>query len=430
MVERKIVQVDESAPLISKKKRQQGLITVLILIIVVAIIVLSIIWGTGDKIQKVGNYSVAKVISGSLVTSTEASGTVVFPTQVSIIAMEAGYADKLYVSVGDYVNTDTILAQMAVPDLEKNRVDLENNLETQQISLEQVLLSNEYSIKELNIEIKRKVKSVDEAKLDVEKAKELMSLKSSRESDYETALKNLENLQNQLEDLNLSLEKVLKQSELDVRAKETQIRQNQINLDRIIEDIENAKIKSPISGTVLTILDKLSVPGSKVAQNVEMFTIADTSDVYVDLEVYEQYRSTLNIGDKMDILISSNIIEAEIIQIGTVATQSSDSLSATIEVRAKPVKSVNLTLGASAVADIPLGTKENALLLPRGAYLTSGSQKYVYVINGQSAYKKEVVYGAIDGTQVEVLSGLKKGDQIIISSYQNFIDQDEIELSK
>jgi len=430
VVERKIVQVDESAPLISKKKRQQGLITVLILIIVVAIIVLSIIWGTGDKIQKVGNYSVAKVISGSLVTSTEASGTVVFPTQVSIIAMEAGYADKLYVSVGDYVNTDTILAQMAVPDLEKNRVDLENNLETQQISLEQVLLSNEYSIKELNIEIKRKVKSVDEAKLDVEKAKELMSLKSSRESDYETALKNLENLQNQLEDLNLSLEKVLKQSELDVRAKETQIRQNQINLDRIIEDIENAKIKSPISGTVLTILDKLSVPGSKVAQNVEMFTIADTSDVYVDLEVYEQYRSTLNIGDKMDILISSNIIEAEIIQIGTVATQSSDSLSATIEVRAKPVKSVNLTLGASAVADIPLGTKENALLLPRGAYLTSGSQKYVYVINGQSAYKKEVVYGAIDGTQVEVLSGLKKGDQIIISSYQNFIDQDEIELSK
>ncbi|MGL1890851.1 MAG: efflux RND transporter periplasmic adaptor subunit [Spirochaetaceae bacterium] len=428
MVERKIINVDDSAPLISKKKKKQAAVTFASVIAIVIIVVVVILLTTADKIQKVGNFSITKVISGPLTTSTEASGSVVLPTQVSIVSMETGYVSKLFVEVGDSVTSSTILATLNIPELEQDLVDLQNDIETKEISLEQTLLSHEYAIKELTIDLKRLEKDITDSKADLVKVEELKNLKSSRESDYDDAIDNLEDLNNQKEDLLLDLEKENRQGALSIRSKEAELSQLKTNLSRVESDLADANIKSPISGDVISIDQKLFVPGSRVTQSTELFTVANTSDVYIDLEVYEEHRTVLEVGGIMEILISSNIIEAEILQIGSVASLSSDSLAATITVRAKPIQDVDLTSGASAVATIPLGTKEDALILPRGSYLTTGNQKYVYIVDGDMAYKTEVTYGTIDGTEVEIISGLEAGDKIIISSYQSFIDQETIEL--
>lgn len=428
VVERKIIQVDDSAPLISKKKKMQSLITLGVVLGIVAVVVTVVLLTTTTRIQKVGNYTIIGVEVGALTSSTEASGSVVLPTQVSIVSMETGYVGGLYVNVGDSVDESTILAKVEVPELEQDLVDVKKSIITQGINLEQTKLSLEYTLKEYNIDLLRLEKDISEAVEDVSKAEELKNLKSSRESDYDEALDTLETLYNQKEDILLSIEKEIKLGELEIRSQKAQISQYKTDRDRIKVNIEAVSLKSPISGNVMSIDEILYVPGSLVSESVELFTVANIDDVYIDLEVYEEYRTALKVGDIMEILISSQIIEAEIIQIGSIASLSSDSLAATIEVRAKPIGEVNLTSGATAVASIPLGTKENVLLLPRGSYLTTGNQKYVYRREGDRAYRTEVVYGSIDGSKVEILSGLKAGDEIIISSYQSFIDQNEIEL--
>ncbi len=425
---RKIIQVENSKPLISKKKRRNGYIAFGAVVILGVSLFLIIYFSTRENIVNIGDYTIATVSSGDLITSTEASGTVVLPTQVSIVNMERGYASKIFVKIGDTVSNSTVLAILDVPDLEENRDDLENNLFTANIDLEEIELSLEYSVKELETSLRRIQIDISEASLEVSDKKKLLELQSSRQSDYEGALDQLEILQEQKEDLIFNLERQKREGELSIRKQKAQIKQMKTSLNRINQDINDARITSPIAGDVLSLNEDLTVTGSLINQNASLFTIADTSDVFIDLEVYEQYSSSLEIGGHMELLISSNIVEAEITQIGQVASLSSDGLAATITVRARPLGNVDLTPGASAVADIPLGTKENALLLPRGSYLTTGNQKYVYLLEGNKAYKTEVAFGEIQGTQVEVLNGLKKGDRVIISSYQNFIDQDTIEL--
>ncbi|RKX84575.1 MAG: hypothetical protein DRP58_07025 [Spirochaetes bacterium] len=425
---RKIIQVENSKPLISKKKRRNGYIAFGAVLILGVSLFLIIYFSTRENIVNIGDYTIATVISGDLTTSTEASGTVVLPTQVSIVNMERGYASKIFVKIGDTVSNSTVLAILDVPDLEENRDDLESNLFTANIDLEEIELSLEYSVKELETSLRRIQIDISEASLEVSDKKKLLELQSSRQSDYEGALDQLEILQEQKEDLIFNLERQKREGELSIRKQKAQIKQMKTSLNRINQDINDARITSPIAGDVLSLNEDLTVTGSLINQNASLFTIADTSDVFIDLEVYEQYSSFLEIGGRMELLISSNIVEAEITQIGQVASLSSDGLAATITVRARPLGNVDLTPGASAVADIPLGTKENALLLPRGSYLTTGNQKYVYLLEGNKAYKTEVAFGEIQGTQVEVLNGLKKGDRVIISSYQNFIDQDTIEL--
>ena len=426
--ERKIIQVENSAPLISRKKKKQAYITGGILVGIIVLVIAVILTMSSSDVHVIGNYTVAEVVSEPLTTSTEASGTVVLPTQVSIAAMENGYANKIYVNEGDTITDSTILAELNVPALEESRDDLMSNLETESIALEEIKLNQEYTIKDLKIQIQRLDADIIDAVQDLEAEKKLLELKSSRESEYETAENALEALREQKEDLSLNLEKQKKSGELSLRKQLALINQLKVNLSRVEQDISDAQITSPISGDILSLNEDLTVPGSLIEQNTALFTVADTKDVYIDLEVYEQYSSYLKIGSNIELVISSENVKAKITQIGRVASMSSDGLAATITVRAKPIGITNLTPGASAVAEIPLGTKDDALLLPRGAYLTTGSQKYVYRIDGTNAYKTEIVFGEIQGNQVEVLSGLSAGDKVIISSYQNFIDQDSIEL--
>lgn len=179
---------------------------------------------------------------------------------------------------------------------------------------------------------------------------------------------------------------------------------------------------------MLSINEDLSIPGSVIDKADSLFVVADREQSYIDFDVYEQYADQLEIGGEMTVTIGSDTMMAEIVKIGKIATMDSDGLSAMISVRAKPITEEILTPGASAVASITLGVESNVLLLPRGSFLTTGSQKWVYRVEEDKAVKTKVTYGSIEGTEVEILSGLEAGDEIITSSYQNYIDENTIEL--
>jgi len=146
------------------------------------------------------------------------------------------------------------------------------------------------------------------------------------------------------------------------------------------------------------------------------------------MEVNETDAGSLNVGDKMTLTVSAKTLVAVITSIGKVAALSSDGLTATVTVRVKPTTAVTLTPGASAAATLTLGSKAGALTLPRGAFLTTGAQKYVYVVQGSTARKTTVTFGTLQSDTVEVKSGLKAGDVVIVSGYQDFIDQDLVQI--
>ncbi|NRB81389.1 MAG: hypothetical protein HRU38_22450, partial [Saccharospirillaceae bacterium] len=96
----------------------------------------------------------------------------------------------------------------------------------------------------------------------------------------------------------------------------------------------------------------------------------------------------------------------------------------TVSVVVKPVEnSGEFLLGSTAIGEFSLGIQKDVLTLPRGAYLTTGSQRYVYVINDGQAVKTAVSFGDIQNNTVQILSGLTQGDEVIVSGYQNFISE-------
>ena len=141
----------------------------------------------------------------------------------------------------------------------------------------------------------------------------------------------------------------------------------------------------------------------------------------------EQYAGALRIGQPVELGIGSVGVTGAVAAVGRVAQQSPDGLGATVLVRVQPAPdSGPLLSGATAVGVMEVGVTEGALLLPRGPYLTTGSQRYLYRIEGDRAVKVAVTFGQVEGNLVEVLTGVEAGDPVIVSGYQNFIEHDTV----
>ena len=93
-------------------------------------------------------------------------------------------------------------------------------------------------------------------------------------------------------------------------------------------------------------------------------------------------------------------------------------------------QSIEVIPGSTALAELVVGVVPDALVLPRGAYLTTGNRRYVFKRDGAAAVRTQVTYGAVTEQYVEIVTGVGAGDEIITSSYQSFVDFTRIELEE
>ncbi|MDQ3160653.1 MAG: efflux RND transporter periplasmic adaptor subunit, partial [Pseudomonadota bacterium] len=59
--------------------------------------------------------------------------------------------------------------------------------------------------------------------------------------------------------------------------------------------------------------------------------------------------------------------------------------------------------------------RANALVIPRNALLEDGSEPAVFTVRGEKASRVSLKLGNIDGEWVEVLSGLKEGEPVVVA---------------
>ncbi len=413
------------------QKRQQVIALIVVLMVALISVVAYLMLMPKEQIYVLKTYDSAVVQKGSLVRKIQAGGAVSIPLQVIVTAPDVGdgaYVQQLLVKQGDYVEQNQVLAILGVPTLIDQLRELEEEYEEAKISYEQFVQQNVFSIARSERELARLVLDIEEAESEVEKQSQLYAVNAARKSDYDRALKTLENLRFSYDEKVIQLEESRIINKINESNRLSALDRYQKNIARIETSINDATILSPIEGEILALESRLTVPGSTINKSQSLFTVADRTSAIIELDVPQQHAGLLEIGQQVSLSVGGRPLLGTIESIGRVALMSSDGITATVQVIVRPEQGSDLIPGSTAVSELVIGTLDDILLLPRGPYLTTGGQRFVYVIEGNQAIKTAVTYGELHTDQVQILRGLSEGDRIITSGYQNYIEHNTIML--
>jgi RND family efflux transporter MFP subunit len=96
--------------------------------------------------------------------------------------------------------------------------------------------------------------------------------------------------------------------------------------------------------------------------------------------------------------------------------------TAAVPVRLGFVGPVDLPAGTPVQVDIDAEQHRNAVLVPAVAIVREGEETAVFVASGEKAQRRAVQIGIADGTNVEVVSGVKAGEMVVVEGHAGLPD--------
>ncbi|MGI4992189.1 efflux RND transporter periplasmic adaptor subunit [Halobacteriovorax sp. GFR7] len=176
-------------------------------------------------------------------------------------------------------------------------------------------------------------------------------------------------------------------------------------------------IYSPATGIVQK---RSATVGTYFKEGQNFFELSNLSDVWVELDVYEQDSALVELGQKVElefIALPGKTTTGEIDFVSPVLDQQSRTLKVRATITNEEGK---LKPGMVANAQITFELEGLPLVIPRSAVIDTGKRKVAWVKKSDKEFKSVIIKtGHESEGYVEVKQGLKEGDQVVIEG--NFL---------
>ncbi len=216
-------------------------------------------------------------------------------------------------------------------------------------------------------------------------------------------------------------EKALSQQEIDQI--ETQKKITELDYERSNALLNEARVNrafttivSPVSGIVT---EKKTERGSMAVPGVPLLTVEDVSSFILEAPLDERLTGKVKTGTPVEIFVDA--INQELKGTITEIVPSIDPLSRTF-ISKIALTGPSLRTGIFARVKIPTGRK-SAIVLPDKAIVEKGELTGVYVVDPGGIINYRLVrIGSHYGNNVEILSGIKANDRVIIDNISRAVD--------
>src|SRR5258705_7659037 len=191
-----------------------------------------------------------------------------------------------------------------------------------------------------------------------------------------------------------------------------------------------ATIRAPISGVVT---DQFQYEGEFAAAGGKLLTISDIGQVIVKAPFADTVAAELKVGDPASVMPTDQAGEQKTGQV-TLVSRSSDSLSRTVEVWVTlGNESGEWRANGAAQVTISSATKTDAVVVPVSAVTLEASdadEGTVMVVDDQSvAHETKVTVGIRTPEKMEITSGLKGGETVIVEGNFALADGTKVEVA-
>jgi len=382
--------------------------------------------GRSKLIVDLERITVSDIIKAPFQESIPENGTVMPLTTIYLVTTDGGRVEKRFVDDGAILKAGDPILKLSNPDVEIALANQTTNVSTMvatmqfsRVSAEQntvTKLNNMADVQSLFVEAKR-VYDLDS---------KLYPQKAIGSQEYQQAVNNYNYLK---EKLRLQ-EEILHQ---DTISRQQQAAQDKVALERAQQtlQIEPQKvdgliIRAPVDGQ-LTALDaevgQSKTPGYALGQ-VDVLSgfkvrLSDVDDHYVN-RVFT--------GQKGSFVYNDTTYTLKISKVYTQITNGRFMVDMTF-IGKEPV---GIRKGQTLQITLALSDETTAILVPKGGFFQQTGGNWIFKVSadGKTAYRQDIQLGRMSTDYYEVLSGLKPGDKVVTSSYENYGNMQELVLKK
>ena len=358
----------------------------------------------------------AAVEVGTMVKSVVATGKIEPITKVEIKSKANGIIKVLNVDVDQPIKAGDVLVELDREQLAAALRGAEANLQAAKASLE----AAEAQLKKNRVEAEGPDAAF--ARRAYDRAQSLFAqhlLAQSALDDAHAALEVADNRKH-------AAESQLAISDAKVAEAHAQVAQAKAATDRAAEDLANATLRSPITGTVLSRDIEVGSPVSSIlnlgANATLVMTVGDIDQVFVRGKVDEADIGRVRLGQAARIRVETfkeKVFNGRVTQISPMGVEKDNVTNFEVKVSIdNPGKELKANMTAN--AEIVLEEHPNALIIPEAA-VTYDAQKNAFVNvaapGAKNGFKKTAVkVGVGNGTKIQILDGLKAGDRVVTTS--------------
>lgn len=367
---------------------------------------------------------VAAVQQTDISRTVNAEGVVFAISQATITPKVSAPVRKFYVARGQKVRKGQLLAELENRDLAAAKMDNQGTYEQAQATYDtSVQATLPEDVQKANLDVATAQKGLDAAQKLYNSRETLFQQGALPRKDLDTAAVGLVQAQAQYDEARKHLDSVngvTKKSTVQIATGQlTSAKGKYLGAEA---QLSYTELRSPIDGFVT---DRPLYPGEMASTSAPLLTVMDLSNIKAVAHIPQSDAFQLHKGDKATITVPGlDPIPGTV----TLVNPALDANSTTVEIWVQ-ARNADLQLrpGTAAQLVITTQTVPDALVIPTSALLEpNGNKATVMIVDSQSrAQSRDVETGIRTDQQVQIVSGLKVGEQAIIQGSYGLPDENE-----
>lgn len=374
--------------------------------------------------QQLATVRVQPIAKMKIADPLEQVADVVSAVQLDVIAKANGDVQEIVKKKGEMVNKGDVIFRLDPTDVQLQHRQAELNKRNSEITYSK----SKDDIDNGKTDARNGVTKLEQAVKDLEKSYNKLR------NDYDAGLvtkQQVDQAETQLNNTKLDLQSArdkLKALDSNKSLEQLQIASElaDVGLQQADRTLSNLEVKAPVSGVITDLGVEV---GMTVSPGFRAATVQQLDPIKVKAELTEETAKLVRGKQELSFYIPGVVdkTKAKVSYLADVMNASSKAYELELEV---PNPNRSIRPGTKAQVLLTEETDQNVVAIPTLSVVREGSDTFVFVVNGDQAEKRKVELGRLKDANQEVLSGVKEGEQIVVTGQHLLKDKDKVQISK
>lgn len=369
-------------------------------------------WMRAERAVDATSLRYATVTRGDLVRDLSVQGRVVASLSPTLFSAGQGIV-SLRTRAGSQVKQGEVLAVIDSKELhaalDQARAQLLTSraeLDRQKIVARQSELRAQQQIELLSLRLTA-------AKRQLERVERTFKEGLSNKADYETAQDNVRIAEMELAQARSEVGLSRETLGFEIATRQQQVLRTESVAGELQKRVDDLTIRAPFDGMVATVAVQ---DRDAVAPNQPVLTIVNLSSLELEIGLPEEYANETAIGTPAMINFLGRDYPGRVTAVSPEVVE--NQVTATVAFDGEQPQ--GLKQNQRLTTRLTFESKRNVLKVSRGAFLETEGGRAAYVVDGEEATRRDIVTGATSVSEVEIVTGLKEGERIVVSDTAAF----------